>query len=113
MLHTIIFQIAKNISDVDPKNIDLLENRAEKQLHLYKVDDKGFKGWYARQNEGWILQLLLIFASPFITAKLMSYKNQVLNPDKLDFDDDDDEFDDEAEMDYKEALEVLAKRRNV
>ena len=111
MLHKILFSIARNVTDIDVIEVDRLELRAEKQLNNYETTDKGFKGWYARQNQGWILQLILIFISPFITAKLLAEKNKYLNPStNLDFDDEDDfDYDDDE---YQEAMKIVRRRQN-
>ena len=110
MLHKILFSIARNVTDIDVIEVDRLELRAEKQLNAYEVTDKGFKGFYAKQNQGWILQLILIFLSPFITAKLLATKNKYMNPESnLDFDDDTDFDDDDDE--YTEAMRIVRKHQ--
>lgn len=96
MLHKIVFGIARNVTDIDPIEVDRLEQRAEKQINTWTKEDKGYKGLYAKINEGWIVHLIAIFASPFITAYLLKTKNELLNPViSKGFDDEDEDYDEE------------------
>lgn len=106
MLHKIIFGIARNVTDIDPIEVDRLEQRAEKQINTWTKQDKGYKGLYAKINEGWIVHLIAIFASPFITAYLLKTKNDLLNPVRSQgFDEEDSEDYDEEEYELLKELQ--------
>lgn len=94
-----LFSIARQISDSDLDEINKLEEKANQDVLKYHSDMPGIKGKIAKSRESWIFNLALIYAIPFVTVALVNYKNQIFTKQKsaeeLNFDDDDDDFDDE------------------
>ena len=70
----------------------------------------GYKGMYAKFHKGWLFQLCLIFAVPFVTTWLLSYKNKLMSSglegSPLDAEED---YDDDDE---KELYEELRQKYN-
>lgn len=95
-----IFSIARNITDGDLNEVNKLHEKAKNQTETYHTDMAGIKGLYARLHKGWILQTVLIFAVPFITAKLMAFKQSImLSAQGRHEIDENDEYEDEDEQD--------------
>ena len=91
-----LFSVARQISDSDVNEINKLEEKARQDVLTYHTDMKGFKGLYAKLHKGWIFQLGLIFAIPFVVSYFTNMKGKILtgnfNNDELeDYDDYDEE----------------------
>jgi len=104
-----LFKTARDIYDGDVTNINSLERKAIDQVRLYQIEDKGFKGLYAKLHKGWFFQLSLVFLQPFASTWLLGKKQRVMNLaqgklDDFDKGDEDFSFDDDDEKEHFEYL---------
>jgi hypothetical protein len=93
-----LFSVARQISDSDVNEINKLEEKAKSDVLTYHTEQKGFKGLYARLHQGWILQLGLIFAIPFVVSYFTNMKGQILTGRYNQGEDEDYEDEDEEEL---------------
>jgi hypothetical protein len=93
-----LFSVARQISDSDVNEINKLEEKAKSDVLTYHTEQKGFKGLYARLHQGWILQLGLIFAIPFVVSYFTNMKGQILTGRYNQNEDEDYEDEDEEEL---------------
>lgn len=104
---------ARQIYDGDTDKLNQLLDKARKDVDTWHSEMKGLKGLYMKLHKGWILQLALLFAQPFISTWLLAKKQHIMNKasgiSQPDFDDEDDSFDDEDE---REIYERLKQRYN-
>lgn len=105
----LLFSVARNITDGDINELNKLHERAKNETSQYHTEQKGFKGMYAKINSNWMAQLGFIFASPFLTAYLIKYKNQIINAN-LNINDDFEEEDDFEDEDEREEFERLKRK---
>jgi len=101
-----LFSVARQISDSDLNEINKLEEKAKSDVVTYHTDMKGFKGLYARLHRGWIFQLGLVFAVPFLVNYFVNLKSQILTKEKGT----DEEFDDYEDEDEEDLFRRLAKK---
>ena len=101
-----LFSVARQISDSDLNEINKLEEKAKSDVVTYHTDMKGFKGLYARLHRGWIFQLGLVFAVPFLVNYFVNLKSQILTKEKGPGE----EFDDYEDEDEEDLFRRLAKK---
>ncbi len=102
-----VFTVVRQISDNNIDDINKLHDKAKNDVVTYHTEMKGFKGLYAKLNNSWLLQLVLIFAVPFIVTYLLTYKQKIMNQSlrKSDVDfDESEEYDDDDERALFEEL---------
>lgn len=102
-----LFSIARQISDSDVNEINKLEEKAKSQVITYHDEMKGLKGLYVKLHKGWIFQLSLVFAIPFIVNYFVNLKSNILTGKVRD--DEDEEYDDEDEEELFRRLEQKYK----
>jgi len=88
-IHNILFDVVRQTSTSSIQQINDLEHKADTDTIRYSVNEKGFKGLYAKANNGWILQTLLLLLSPLFVAYIIKQKQSILNPIS-EFEEDDD-----------------------
>lgn len=77
-----LFDIARNISDGDNNELNILEDKAKNQVSKYHTESENkIHSMYAKLHKGWFFQLALIFAIPFISVWIISKKNKLMNND--------------------------------
>ena len=105
-----LFSVARQISDGDINELNKLHEKAKNETVTYHDGMKGWKGYYAKLHKGWLLQLAIVFATPFVTTWLLAKKQQIMNKANniangvVDFDEDSEEYDDPGEADLYEEL---------
>lgn len=110
-LKTALFSIARNITDGDLDEINKLDAKATAQVTTWHTEMGGLKGLYAKLHKGWLFQLILVFAVPFITTWFLAKKQEIMNKSLslgkgIDFEDEGEEYDDEDEREYYEELKA-------
>jgi len=92
-----LFEIAKVTTTVNPEEIEILRRKAKADTEKYLSTDKGFKGMYRKLHNGWIFQLLLMIALPFLQAWLVKMKQRIL------FGSQEDSFEDEEPIEHDKS----------
>ena len=57
-----VFTVVRQISDNNLDDINKLHEKAKNDCVTYHTDQKGLKGLYAKLNNNWLFQLILIFS---------------------------------------------------
>ena len=103
----LLFSVARNITDGDINELNKLQERAKNETATYHTEQPGYKGLYAKLNNNWMVQLAFVFASPFLTAYLIKYKNSMLNENLAMSNYTDEDFEDDDYEDEDEHMEYL------
>lgn len=99
-LVTALFSIARDITTGDLDEVNKLHDKAKQQVSTYHTESKNkMARMYAKLHKGWLFQLGLIFAVPFITTYFLKMKMNVMNEEGSN-----DDYEDEDEREHFEYL---------
>lgn len=104
----------------DTNKMNILFDRARKDVATYNSESKGIKGLYYKIHSRWFFGLCLIFLQPFLSSWLLAKRQNLVNRamgkaqsfDDDDLDDlDDSEFDEYDEEEFQRLQKIRLARK--
>lgn len=110
-LITALFSIARDITDSDLDEINKLHDKAQAQVKTYHSEsDSIIERTYVKAHKGWLFQLGLVFAVPFVSTYFLNMKNRILTNGTLSDERDFSDYEDDEEREYYRELKRKYER---